>query len=146
MGAQLGIDIVLNSVSAGMDLAGLWPRYLNIRRGAYILACLGFAVNPWQYLSNASVFLTVISGFGIFLAPFTGVLLTEYLIVRRCRLVLEDLYKGDPSSIVSCAASSFGHGLSILTVHDSTGTTTASTGEPSPPGPSVPHSSCPDTS
>ncbi|KAH9835075.1 ncs1 nucleoside transporter family protein [Teratosphaeria destructans] len=97
--AGLGIDIVLNSVSAGMDLAGLWPRYLNIRRGAYILACAGFAVNPWQYLSNASVFLTVISGFGIFLAPFTGVMLTEYLIVRKCRLVLADLYKGDKSSL-----------------------------------------------
>ncbi|KAF2770845.1 hypothetical protein EJ03DRAFT_269933 [Teratosphaeria nubilosa] len=99
MGAQLGIDIVLNSVSAGMDLAGLWPKYLNIRRGAYILACAGFAVNPWQYLSNASVFLTVISGFGIFLAPFTGVMLTEYLIVRKCRLVLVDLYRGDGSSL-----------------------------------------------
>ncbi|KXT06852.1 hypothetical protein AC578_7189 [Pseudocercospora eumusae] len=99
VGAQLGISIVLNSVSAGMDLAGLWPRYLNIRRGAYIFAAMGLAVNPWQYLSNASVFLTVISGFGIFLAPFTGVLLTEYLIVRGQRLVLEDLYKGDSSSI-----------------------------------------------
>lgn len=99
MGAQLGIDIVLNSVSAGMDLAGLWPRYLNIRRGAYILACAGFAVNPWQYLSNASVFLTVISGFGIFLAPFTGIMLTEYLIVRKRKLVLDDLYRSGPSSI-----------------------------------------------
>ena len=39
---------------------------MNIRRGAYLLAALGLASNPWQYLSNAATFLTVLSGFGIF--------------------------------------------------------------------------------
>ncbi|CAN8104318.1 unnamed protein product [Discula destructiva] len=98
-GAQLGIDVVLNSVSAGMDLAGVVPRYINIRRGAYLMACLGFAVNPWQYLSNAAIFLTVISGFGIFLAPFTGVMVADYLVVRRQRLVIRDLYVQRSESI-----------------------------------------------
>lgn len=41
-------------------------KYMNIRRGAYLLAFLGLASNPWQYLSNAATFLTVLSGFGIF--------------------------------------------------------------------------------
>lgn len=63
------------------------------------MACLGFAVNPWQYLSNATVFLTVISGFGIFIAPFTGVMLADYFVVRKQRLVMEDLYIQAPSSI-----------------------------------------------
>lgn len=96
--AQLGISIVLNSVSAGMDLAGIMPRYLNIRRGAYLLACLGLASNPWQYLSKAATFLTVLSGFSIFLAPFTGVMLADYLVVRRCIIKLEDCYIGNSSS------------------------------------------------
>lgn len=39
-GAQLSINVVLNSVSTGMDMAGLWPKYINIRRGAYILAAV----------------------------------------------------------------------------------------------------------
>ncbi|KAJ6598305.1 permease for cytosine/purines, uracil, thiamine, allantoin-domain-containing protein [Mycena vulgaris] len=97
--AQLGISIVLNSVSAGMDLAGLAPRYMNIRRGAYLLAALGLISNPWQYLSNATTFLTVISGFGIFFAPFTGVMLADYLVVRRGIIKLEDCYIGDSSSL-----------------------------------------------
>lgn len=97
--AQLGISIVLNSVSAGMDLAGIAPRYMNIRRGAYLLAALGIASNPWQYLSNASTFLTVLSGFGIFLAPFTGVMLADYLVVRRCVIKMEDLYIGNSTSV-----------------------------------------------
>ncbi|KAJ6607208.1 permease for cytosine/purines, uracil, thiamine, allantoin-domain-containing protein [Mycena sp. CBHHK59/15] len=97
--AQLGISIVLNSVSAGMDLAGLAPRYMNIRRGAYLLAALGLLSNPWQYLSKATIFLTVISGFGIFFAPFTGVMLADYLVVRRGVIKLEDCYIGDSSSL-----------------------------------------------
>ncbi|KAJ7277845.1 permease for cytosine/purines, uracil, thiamine, allantoin-domain-containing protein [Mycena rebaudengoi] len=97
--AQLGISIVLNSVSAGMDLAGLAPRYMNIRRGAYLLAALGLISNPWQYLSKATTFLTVISGFGIFFAPFTGVMLADYLVVRRGIIKLEDCYIGDSSSL-----------------------------------------------
>ncbi|KAJ7041351.1 permease for cytosine/purines, uracil, thiamine, allantoin-domain-containing protein [Mycena alexandri] len=97
--AQLGISIVLNSVSAGMDLAGLAPRYLNIRRGAYVLAAMGLISNPWQYLSKAATFLTVISGFGIFFGPFTGVMLADYLVVRRGIIKLEDCYIGDSSSL-----------------------------------------------
>ncbi|KAJ7818270.1 putative uracil permease [Mycena leptocephala] len=88
--AQLGISIVLNSA-------------------------LGLISNPWQYLSKATTFLTVISGFGIFcayrlqlclvcanhhaVAPFTGVMLADYLVVRRGIIKLEDCYIGDSSSL-----------------------------------------------
>lgn len=36
--SQLALNIVLNSVSTGMDISGLFPRFINIRRGAYIMA------------------------------------------------------------------------------------------------------------
>lgn len=45
--AQLGTNIAANSVSAGTDLTALLPRYLNIRRGGYICAAVGFAMCPW---------------------------------------------------------------------------------------------------
>ncbi|KZP26401.1 hypothetical protein FIBSPDRAFT_949577 [Athelia psychrophila] len=82
-----------------MDISGLWPRFINIRRGAYILAVLGIASNPWQILTSAATFLTAISGFGIFLAPMTGIMLADYLVVRKKTLVIEDLYVGDARSI-----------------------------------------------
>jgi NCS1 family nucleobase:cation symporter-1 len=40
---QRKISVVLSSVSCGMDMAGLWPRYINIRRGGYIMAAIGIA-------------------------------------------------------------------------------------------------------
>jgi NCS1 family nucleobase:cation symporter-1 len=113
--AQLSINVLLNSVSTGMDMAGLWPRYINIRRGAYILATVspsgylrrfitdprqfGLASNPWQIVSSAATFLNVISGLGVFIAPMTGIMLADYLVIRRCKVKVEDLYNGTPSSI-----------------------------------------------
>ncbi|KAK4939986.1 hypothetical protein LTR10_019838 [Elasticomyces elasticus] len=97
--SQLAISVVLNSVSTGMDMAGLCPKYINIRRGAYIMVVIGIATQPWQLLSTATRFLKVLSGFGVFMAPATGVMLADYHVVRRCKLKLNDLYTGDSSSI-----------------------------------------------
>ncbi|WVQ67214.1 uncharacterized protein L199_005409 [Kwoniella botswanensis] len=97
--AQLSINVLLNSVSTGMDMAGLWPKYLNIRRGAYLLAAIGIASNPWQILASAATFLSVISGLGVFIAPMTGIMLADYIVLRRCHVKIEDLYNGSPSSI-----------------------------------------------
>ncbi|KAL0573503.1 hypothetical protein V5O48_008456 [Marasmius crinis-equi] len=97
--AQLGISIVLNSVCGAMNMTGLAPKYLNIQRGAYFLAFAGFISNPWEYLNSASIFLTVLSGFGVFLSPITGLMLADYHLIRRYKLKMEDLYVGDSSSI-----------------------------------------------
>ena len=97
--AQLSLNVLLTAISTGMDMAGLWPKYLNIRRGAYLLAIMGLATNPWQILSSASTFLNVISGLGIFFAPATGILFSDYLLVRQRRVKIEDLYRGGDSSI-----------------------------------------------
>ena len=97
--SQLAISVVLNSVSTGMDLAGLFPRYLNIRRGSYVMAIIGIATQPWQLLATAAKFLQVLSGFGVFLAPVTGILLADYHLVRKRTLKINDLYVGDKSSI-----------------------------------------------
>ncbi|KIM78524.1 hypothetical protein PILCRDRAFT_824427 [Piloderma croceum F 1598] len=97
--SQLALNIVLNSVSTGMDISGLFPRFINIRRGAYIMAILGLASNPWQVASSAPTFLATVSGFGIFLAPMTGIMLADYLVVRKRTLKIEHLYIGDSRSI-----------------------------------------------
>lgn len=97
--AQLSINVILNAVSTGMVLAGFAPKYINIKRGAILLGMLGLAVNPWQLTAAAATFIGVISGFGIFIAPMTGIMLCDYLVVRRRRLVIPDLYIGDSSSI-----------------------------------------------
>ena len=57
LASQLALCVVLNSVAAGMDLTTLCPKYINLRRGAYIVAIVGIAVCPWNYVNKASTFL-----------------------------------------------------------------------------------------
>lgn len=57
--AQLGTNVAANSLSAGCDLTSILPRFLNIRRGGYIAALIGFCICPWNFLSSSSNFTTV---------------------------------------------------------------------------------------
>jgi len=67
--SQWGINIPGNALSGGFDLAATFPKFINIRRGAYITALLSMVVNPWQLLSSASTFLAVLSSYSVFLGP-----------------------------------------------------------------------------
>ncbi|KAL8924215.1 MAG: hypothetical protein Q9208_004179 [Pyrenodesmia sp. 3 TL-2023] len=98
LASQLSLCVVLNSVSAGMDLTTLAPQYINIRRGAFIILVIGVAIVPWNLVNTASTFLTVLQGWSIFLAPMIGVLVADYFAVRRRALHLADLYIGNPTS------------------------------------------------
>ncbi|KIH92767.1 hypothetical protein SPBR_02427 [Sporothrix brasiliensis 5110] len=96
--SQMSISVVLNSVSTGMDMAGLSPKYINIIRGSYVMAIVGIATQPWQLISTATKFVSVLSGFGVFMAPATGILLADYLVIRKRKLRLNELYMGNSSS------------------------------------------------
>ncbi|KAF9513307.1 hypothetical protein BS47DRAFT_1344355 [Hydnum rufescens UP504] len=90
--AQLGTNISANSVSAGCDLTSLFPRFINIRRGGYIAAIVGFAICPWNLLKSSSLFTTYLSGYSVFLSSIAGVMVTEYWLNRRGHVRVTDLY------------------------------------------------------
>lgn len=48
--SQLCVNIAGNAITGGIDLATLFPKYINVRRGPYIVAVIGFAMNPWQLI------------------------------------------------------------------------------------------------
>ncbi|KAK0662846.1 Allantoin permease [Lasiodiplodia hormozganensis] len=97
--SQLGVNIPGNALSGGFDLAATFPRYLNIRRGAYITAICSVVVNPWRLVNTATTFLTVLSSYSVFLGPMTGLMVSNYLIVNRQKINVDHLYIGDSTSI-----------------------------------------------
>ena len=97
--SQFGINIPGNALSGGFDFAATFPRYINIRRGAYITALLSSVVNPWQLLSSASTFLSVLSSYAVFLGPMIGLMITSYFIVHKQKIRVHDLFRGDKESI-----------------------------------------------
>ncbi len=78
-----------------MDLAGSLPRFVTLRRGGFIVSVLGLVIQPWRFLTQATTFLSVIGSFGVFIAPMTSILVSDFWAVRRRKLKIPDLYKED---------------------------------------------------
>lgn len=97
--STLGLNTIDNGVSGGIDLAAIAPKWINIRRGTYIIMIISIVIQPWQILANATVFVSVLSSYGCFLGPMIGTFTADYFIVRHQKLKLTDLYTADSTSI-----------------------------------------------
>ncbi|KAI0176151.1 NCS1 nucleoside transporter family protein-like protein [Hypoxylon sp. FL1284] len=91
-------NICGNSVAGGIDLAGLWPKYINIRRGAIITFVAAWVVQPWQLVNKATTFLQVLSSFSVFLSPMIGLMAVDFYLLRGQKIRLTHLYSGTDSS------------------------------------------------
>ena len=78
--------------SIGMDLAGLFPKYVNIRRGAYIGLFFSMALCPWQLLATADTLVAVLNGFSIFFTPICAIQICDYFLLRQRRVKLSDMF------------------------------------------------------
>ncbi|RMZ86013.1 hypothetical protein DV737_g184, partial [Chaetothyriales sp. CBS 132003] len=85
-------SIFENSVPAGNDLAALFPKYISVRKGFYICQIASFALNPWYLLGSASIFVSFLASYQIFLSAITGVLLCNYYIISRGYMYIPDLF------------------------------------------------------
>lgn len=87
-----------NAVAGGIDLAGLFPRYIDIRRGAVITFIACWVVQPWQLINRAATFITVLSSFSVFLAPLIGAMCCDFFILPRRKIQLSNLYRTHDTS------------------------------------------------
>lgn len=92
-------SIFENSLPAGNDIAGLFPKYITVRKGFFICAIASFAINPWFLLGSASIFISFLASYQIFLSSITGVLLCHYYIITRGYLEIDDLYTSRKSGV-----------------------------------------------
>ncbi|KAK8034103.1 hypothetical protein PG993_009098 [Apiospora rasikravindrae] len=97
--SQIGINVPGNALSGGFDLAATFPRYIDIRRGAYITMLLSVVVNPWQLANTSTIFLTVLSSYSVFLGPMVGMMVSSYLVVNKRKINVDDLYIGGSKGI-----------------------------------------------
>lgn len=102
-----------NSISAGCDLTALFPRFINIRRGGYIAATVGFAMYvrfcrcprvsqeltlslvvrcPWNLLKDSNSFASYLSAYSVFLSSICGVMVSHYYYVAGRKVKVDDLY------------------------------------------------------
>lgn len=97
--SQIGVNVPGNALSGGFDLAATFPRYINIRRGAYITAALSMACNPWRLVNTATVFISVLGSYSVFLGPMTGLMISSYFVVMRRKIKVDDMFVGSKNSV-----------------------------------------------
>lgn len=97
MVGQVGTNFIANLIPFGVDASGLAPRYINIVRGQ-IICCIigGWCMVPWKVLVSGAVFLSCITGMGIFMGCLVGIMLGDYFFIRKGNYFIADLYTSNP--------------------------------------------------
>ncbi|WVQ77140.1 hypothetical protein IAR50_006823 [Cryptococcus sp. DSM 104548] len=94
--ATLGTNISTNSIATSNDLAFLAPKWINIKRGAFITSLIGgWATAPWKIQASAKALTTFLSGYIIVLAPIVAIMIVDYWYVRRTHLHVPMLYQNE---------------------------------------------------
>jgi len=89
----VSVNIAANLVGPAYDFSALWPRRISYRTGGYITATLGALIMPWKLLETTQGYIFVwLTGYGALLGPIAGIMIADYWVVRRARLIVDDLY------------------------------------------------------
>ncbi len=95
--ATMGINIVANFVSPAYDISNLYPEKISFRMGGLITSILSVLVCPWVFVSSPQAITVFVGVFGSVLGPMYGIMVADYYLVKRERVVLQDLYTLSPA-------------------------------------------------
>lgn len=90
--ATVGINIVANFVSPAFDFSNVRPQRISWLGGGMIAAAASVCVAPWKLVANPAAIHNTLETLGAFLGALYGVLVVDYYLVRRGRIVPQDLY------------------------------------------------------
>src|SRR5437763_13817823 len=91
--ATLNVNIGANVVSPANDFSNLWPRKISFKIGGVITCFMGIAMMPWKLLANHKTFIFGwLGGYAAVLGPVAGIMICDYFVIRRKRLVVNELY------------------------------------------------------
>ncbi|MDQ7979609.1 NCS1 family nucleobase:cation symporter-1 [Paraburkholderia sp. SARCC-3016] len=94
--ATMGINIVANFVSPAYDIANLFPKHVNFKRGGLIASILAVLVCPWIFVDSAKAITIFVSVFGAVLAPLYGVMMADFYLVKKQQVQTAELYSMSP--------------------------------------------------
>jgi NCS1 family nucleobase:cation symporter-1 len=87
--ATLTTNIAANIVAPANSFSNLAPRAISFRTGGLIAGLIGIVILPWKLLDMYQTWLISYSGL---LGAAGGVLICDYVVIRRMNLSVRDLY------------------------------------------------------
>ena len=97
--AQVGVNVILNFVSASFDFAHLWPKRISFKIGGAITAVLSIVIMPWKMYSTPAIVNTFLGGVGALIGPLFGIIMADFYLRRRQHVHIAQLYTDDPKGI-----------------------------------------------
>ncbi|MDT7729321.1 MAG: nucleobase:cation symporter, family [Actinomycetota bacterium] len=94
--ATIGINIVANFISPAFDFSNVSPQRISWRAGGMIAAVGSVLITPWNLYNNPDVIHYTLETLGAFIGPLFGVLIADYYLVRKQKVVVEDLFTMSP--------------------------------------------------
>ena len=88
--ATLSTNIAANVIAPANAFSNLSPKNISFRTGGVITGIIGIIICPWYLMNEISGILIFISGL---LGPVLGIMLSDYYLVRRMNVDLDELYK-----------------------------------------------------
>jgi len=90
-----GINMVANFIPPAYDLANLMPSKISFRIGGLITAGFGFVIGGlWvSVITNMGMF-PFVNTLGAILAPVFGIMMSDYYLIKKQRLDVNDLFDG----------------------------------------------------
>lgn len=95
--ATVGINIVANFISPAFDFSHVNPQKISWRTGGMIAAVGSVLLTPWNLYSNPEVIHYTLDVLAAFTGPLFGILIVDYYLVKKQKVVVDDLYTLDPN-------------------------------------------------
>lgn len=95
--ATIGINIVANFISPAFDFSNANPRRISWRAGGMIAAVGSVLITPWNLYNSPEVIHYTLEVLGAFIGPLFGVLIADYYLVRKRKVVVDDLFTLEPT-------------------------------------------------
>jgi NCS1 family nucleobase:cation symporter-1 len=94
LAAQITTNMAANVVSPSNDFSNLSPRRISYVRGGLITAVIGILMMPWKLYSDAAAYIfTWLLGYSSLMGALGGILIADYWVLRRQRLLVADLFR-----------------------------------------------------
>lgn len=94
--ATLATNLAANVVGPANDFANIAPKRISFRAGAMITGVFGILMQPWRLVADPTGYIFKwLVAYSALLGAIGGILIVDYYLVRRRRLVLRSLY--DPA-------------------------------------------------
>ena len=96
--ATVGINMVANFIPPAYDLANLFPKHINFKKGGLITAVIAFFVGAlWVSVISQIGIVGFVNAIGAVIAPFFGILVVDYYLIRNQHLDMQDLFNDQPT-------------------------------------------------